>query len=218
MNTQTINLTPPIDGVQYGISNAKIKVDNWCYDIKLKCLVQWKHPHSATTHHFKKVICSTNPKDTRFPYLQISKEQEVEKLANDYCDSIRSNSMNVIRAFIKGFNANKGIYTQEQMEKAFEAGRSGDNKSLNFTFKYQYFKDYIQSLQPTAKQVKVEMEDNSCDGCKAGIPVDEYNYHRMGKGIYPDFMVCQKSKYNKSKVEPSSEFKQGVVKALEVIY
>lgn len=39
-------------------------------------------------------------------------------------------------------------------------------------------------------------DKNQCDGCCAGIPVDELGYHRMGKpGGYSDLMFCQASKY-----------------------
>jgi hypothetical protein len=42
---------------------------------------------------------------------------------------------------------------------------------------------------------------NQCDGCMAGIPIDENGRHRMGKPhSYPDYMVCEKSRYqNKEK-------------------
>lgn len=39
-------------------------------------------------------------------------------------------------------------------------------------------------------------ERNQCDGCQAGIPVDENGSHRMGRaGGYPDLMHCQKERY-----------------------
>ncbi len=37
---------------------------------------------------------------------------------------------------------------------------------------------------------------NQCDGCMAGIPVDENGNHRMGRpGGYPDLMGCTKDRY-----------------------
>lgn len=45
-----------------------------------------------------------------------------------------------------------------------------------------------------------EMVDliNQCDGCQAGIPVNDDGYHRMGKfRAYPDYMACQKGKYDR---------------------
>lgn len=40
------------------------------------------------------------------------------------------------------------------------------------------------------------MEKNQCDGCNAGVPLDERGYHRMGQpGNYADYMVCQAGKY-----------------------
>lgn len=37
---------------------------------------------------------------------------------------------------------------------------------------------------------------NQCDGCQAGVPVDENGNHRMGKpGGYADLMRCEKARY-----------------------
>ncbi len=37
---------------------------------------------------------------------------------------------------------------------------------------------------------------NQCDGCQAGVPVDEKGYHRMGKpGEYADLMYCERKRY-----------------------
>lgn len=47
-------------------------------------------------------------------------------------------------------------------------------------------------------------EKNQCDGCNAGIPVDENGMHRMGQGKYADYMFCQKSKYQSSSAKSES--------------
>ena len=250
MNTQTITLTPPIDGVQYGYLETEL--DN------TKPVVNISTDRFSSMAVLRNPVFSTNPKDTRFPFLVMpSKEQEVyqqlEEIAIKYFTPTAEQQKEIEEGILfidlgrednliqdakeyhyrqglkHGFNANKGIYTQEQLleftkwvddnEIPYEGGNwikyfDGRDNYLNTT---ELFEIYLQSLQPTAKAVVVEMEENNCDGCKAGIPVDEYNYHRMGKGIYPDFMICQKDKYNKIKVEKSTEYSQGIVKAIEVI-
>ena len=238
---QIITLTPPINGVQYGYNSDEIKEGDWC------CLISKtkgfpdkifkQDAESIRLHNFveniHKVILSTNPKDTRFPYLVMpSKEQEyIKKLAQKVFDEHKGpaseNEANYLNGryngIIEGFNANPAKYTQKQMIEFAKFWHDAIITNLSsakdiITSDEDCFNKYIQSLQPTAKAVRVEREENNCDGCKAGIPVDEYNYHRMGKGIYPDFMICQKDKYNKIKVEQSTEYSQGIVKALEVIY
>ena len=189
---QIITLTPPINGVQYGYNSDEIKEGDWC------CLISKtkgfpdkifkQDAESIRLHNFveniHKVILSTNPKDTRFPYLVMpSKEQEyIKKLAQKVFDEHKGpaseNEANYLNGryngIIEGFNANPAKYTQEQMRMAY-FNYDGDAMSE------EGFQKVLQSLQPTAKAVRVEREENNCDGCKAGIPVDEYNYHRMGK-------------------------------------
>ncbi len=49
-----------------------------------------------------------------------------------------------------------------------------------------------QELSPT------EHMANQCDGCKAGIPVDDRGIHRMsdnGDGFDADIMLCQRYRY-----------------------
>lgn len=43
--------------------------------------------------------------------------------------------------------------------------------------------------------VPVDVNRNQCDGCQAGKPLKN-GAHRMGReGGYPDYMSCQRSKY-----------------------
>lgn len=40
------------------------------------------------------------------------------------------------------------------------------------------------------------MSTNQCDGCRAGIQIDENGNHRMGEpGGYPNLQSCEKGKY-----------------------
>ncbi|MBB76610.1 MAG: hypothetical protein CMJ75_19055 [Planctomycetaceae bacterium] len=47
---------------------------------------------------------------------------------------------------------------------------------------------------PTAEPAPAEQ--NQCDGCRAGLPVDDFGMHRMGTSLgYSDPMMCQAGKY-----------------------
>lgn len=51
---------------------------------------------------------------------------------------------------------------------------------------------YHATLSQQAEPVAV----NQCDGCQAGVPVDNNGNHRMGKpGGYADLMRCEKARY-----------------------
>lgn len=226
MNTQTITLTPPIDGVQYGISDEAINLNDWYVDdtnaIRQSIISQSDSDYWLRRTDYKKVILSTNPKDLRFPYLVMpSKEQEALIFANTINPKQDEYSHGRWYGRIEGFNANPAKYTQEQMEKAIEnAHAAGVMFSSMRTAQKDvevFKKDYFQSLQSIPKAVRVEMEENQCDGCKGGIPYDN-GYHKMGTGKYANMMVCQKDKYNKIKVETSTEYPQGIVVAKKVIY
>ena len=281
MNTQTINLTPPINGVQYGISTELIKEGDFYYlqSVTTKNMIL-KASESKISSNCKKIICSTNPKDLRFPYLQIvcptcgkrewgvcsnswhknvmpSKEQEVETYykwvevskyglptKDGYYPVKREDNLNPLNWYIDiakwnnkpklwsrviewlaPVNANKGIYIQEDMINVakFATGTYRTEKQI---------KNYIQSLQPTVKAVRVEMEEielkyrlsaiskqfNEEDFTKELHKSLEENPNHDVKTFrhqYADKLGIPKYKI---KVEASSEHSQGVIKALEVIY
>jgi hypothetical protein len=46
-----------------------------------------------------------------------------------------------------------------------------------------------------AQPVAAAGDDNQCDGCRAGYPVNERGFHIMGSGKYPDLMACQAYRY-----------------------
>lgn len=207
-----IQLTPPIDGVQYGISTEIIKENDYflnsndivAYATKEAVKFNAMSPKSA----WNKILFSTNPKDTRFPYLPLpSKEQEVEKLAKEKARKIYGENEvgNKIVYFYAGAcfanKHNPAKYTQEQMEKAIKLARE---EECNGGVKYETF-EIIQSLQPTAKAVRVEMEEN-CLGSTF-----TWKCNCVGG-------KCENMDGYKIKVETSSEFEQGIVRAIEVIY
>lgn len=191
-----------IEDYYFGISDEPIKEGDFYYleSVTTKNMIL-KASESKISSNCKKILFSNNPKDTRFPFLVMpSKEQEVERLALEYTNATRERRAlygTVYSAFKTGFNANKGIYTQEQMEKAINmaflyAARLGE-QAINSV------DEIIQSLQPTAKAVRVEMEEILATA-------DEYEEAgtvRIGYEI---------------KLEKSKEHPQGIVKALEVIY
>lgn len=230
MNTQTINLTPTIDGVQYGISDEKQSKDDFIiHTTLLDKVIQCPDEYGSTKEHWSKIICSTNPKDTRFPYLVMpSKEQEDEQILDSCEEEVNklvkqvykgkegnprdtNDRIGVEKKFrdacnagvLIGFNANPAKYTQEQMEKAIEFGFNKCKEYGDITKPER--EDFYQSLQPTAKAVRVEMEEN----CLGSTPTWECN-------CVCGF--CENIDGYKIKLETSSEHSQGLVKALEVIY
>ena len=235
---QIIILTPPIDGVQYGISETeKPKAGDFVTNPIEKGIYQVDEEPVIGD---KKVICSTNPKDTRFPYLQIvcptcgkrewgvcsnswhktvmpSKEQEIkvgdivlwhmEKnhtllTSNHKSRFVEVKAINEKGVWLGGgwidfkdieqLPTNPAKYTQEQVKKAI-------TQATIDTARYGgcSMEEIIESLQPTAKAVRVEMVNEQ----------ETINYHK-------DLWVNNW----KIKVETSSEYPQGLVKALEVIY
>lgn len=265
MNTQTINLTPPINGVQYGISTELIKEGDFYYlqSVTTKNMIL-KASEFKISSNCKKIHFSSNPKDLRFPYLVMpSKEQEVETYykwvevskyglptKDGYYPVKREDNLNPLNWYIDiakwnnkpklwsrviewlaPININPAKYTQEQMEKCFIAGRNSvfSSKSPTGVIEQQ---EYIQSLQPTVKAVRVEMEEielkyrlsaiskqfNEEDFTKELHKSLEENPNHDVKTFrhqYADKLGIPKYKI---KVEASSEHSQGVIKALEVIY
>lgn len=44
---------------------------------------------------------------------------------------------------------------------------------------------------------------NQCDGCRAGRPLTDAGYHKMSDGPYPDFMACERRRYEAMIEDPS---------------
>lgn len=290
MKDTIINLTPPIDGVQYGISDEPIKKGD-VFLCPVGNLFEIKQtPMDLHNPEYKKLILSTNPKDIRFPYLQPpskedysnwkpvngeqvwvkvfsnwssgtyigldedkihylirepkeggghifkskeilplnanpnklpSKEQEVDKYAllaakkkyllssaNEPCITCKD-ALELMDKCL----TNKGIYTQEQMEKAIFQAKLGTQ--LTVTERYSgedgvdnLTKDILQSLQPTAKAVRVEMEEK-CARCYSTNKNECWSAKECSDGKYDLIQI---------KVEQSTEYSQGIVRAIEVIY
>lgn len=271
MNTQTINLTPPINGVQYGISTELIKEGDFYYlqSVTTKNMIL-KASESKISSNCKKIICSTNPKDLRFPYLQIvcptcgkrewgvcsnswhknvmpSKEQEVETYykwvevskyglptKDGYYPVKREDNLNPLNWYIDiakwnnkpklwsrviewlaPININPAKYTQEQVigyqkwwlkqdVEYFDNTELGDvykDRKGNTVTDVDLFNKYNQSIQPTPKAVRVEMNNDRERNRNEAMGLKDIIY-------LPDEI----------KVETSSEYSQGVIKALEVIY
>lgn len=264
---QVINLTPPIDGVQYGYSTTE-PIKDGDYGIDNNIIFK-KDYRIIPPLNSKKVIYSTNPKDIRFPYLvmpsiQIKEQEQIfselieklggfdndrYKLQGDYFIIEKNNRLpskeqeaesvfviqdqeNLIQSVhssrkeaekerevlrigyapsvdfyvsehkIAGFNSNPAKYTQEQMEKAILVAFSvGTRTYIEPLPTFQEARTMVyQSLQPTAKAVRVEMEETGWTG--------DADCLRNAFGV-EEFKI---------KVEQSTEYSQGIVKALEVIY
>lgn len=203
MKDTIINLTPPIDGVQYGYLETELD--------GTKPVVNISTDRFSSMAVLRNPVFSTNPKDQRFPFLQLpSKEQEVERLnlklglLHHYLQDTKDyEGVRLIQEIIAGFNANKGIYTQEQMELAFKAGADLYSRiKHDMDTKGFDFKDFLQSLQPTAKAVRVERE---------------VDLHSLKSSVTSKSTISI-SAFSNIKVETSSEYPQGIMVAKEVIY
>lgn len=213
MNNTTIQLTPPIDGVQYGYSETERPKTNTIiggFGEKGNGDVIWNSMYNKvfklsgdiTAYDFK-ILFSTNPKDLRFPFLQLpSKIKTLDKLAEKSWDEINGqfkdgvNPYAYVLGFVTGHNTNPAKYTQEQMEKAINLARCG--LFVNNGIKDLGTTEIIQSLQPTAKAVVVEMET-----------VKDFVRGFGGAGSIDIEQI---------KVEQSTKYPQGVVRGIDVIY
>ena len=210
MKDTIITLTPPINEVQYGYSDEPIKEGDWaCRNTEPFVLHIQEGWNNSLDLQYRKIVCCNNPKDLRFPYLVLpNKEQEVEKLAEKYFnDNDYPYDMRIYSLFEAGFNANKGKYTQEQMitfAKFWHNAIITNFSSAKDIIRSDEdcFNKYIQSLQPTAKAVRVEME---------------VDLHSLKSSITSKSTISI-SAFSNIKVETSSEHSQGVIKTIEVIY
>ena len=220
MKDTIINLTPPIEGVQYGYNSDELKEGSKVWHNKLNIILTVKKIEGilysfeednqvALKDYINMVVFCNNPKDIRFPYLVMpSKEKEVKRLAKNSIgvphylpvESMSFSMMKSYKQFIAGFNANPAKYTQEQMEKCWcqaITNMTVDKNNNPNNLIVRDFKDFIQSIQPTAKAVRVEMENKQ----------ETINYH---KDLWVDNWQI--------KVEQSTEYPQGIVVVKEVIY
>lgn len=192
MEKQTITLAPPIDGVQYGINQEKIKQGD--YVLVDGSIFPVLNGEFDETLDYPKILFSTNPKDTRFPYLVMpSKEQEALIFANTINPKQDEYSHGRWYGRIEGFNANPAKYTKEDIMTWY--------KHVKTHTCQEAFEHLDKSLQPTAKAVRVEME-------AIYLRTEGEGHSSNSYGIYED----------RIKVETSSEFKQGIVRAIEVIF
>jgi len=61
-------------------------------------------------------------------------------------------------------------------------------------------------------------EQNQCDGCRAGVPVDKRGFHRMGKpGGYSNLMYCQAYRYGKAPAAVAEERQIGKAVPMKAI-
>jgi hypothetical protein len=67
--------------------------------------------------------------------------------------------------------------------------------------------EFYQSVERAAlaQPVAAVGDDNQCDGCLAGYPVNERGFHIMGSGKYPDPMACQAHRYRATQPDEARE-------------
>jgi hypothetical protein len=111
--------------------------------------------------------------------------EEKENILDTYIQIIGDNKIQSINNFLK--NHNKDLFTEEQIREAIKIA-SGER----LIDKENQIKNIIQFLKQP--KVEIEFEENQCDGCIAGYPI-ENGVHKVS---YPsDPISCQKEKYNK---------------------
>lgn len=114
---------------------------------------------------------------------------------------------------------NNAKYTQEDMEKCWEQAKYIYENDIS---EVQSFKQYLQSLQPTAKAVVVEMEEKdgiySHKDCEVCGGDGGFKNSCSACGGHGSNMTTVSEYSCKIKVETSSEYSQGIVRAIEVIY
>lgn len=111
--------------------------------------------------------------------------EEKENILDTYIQIIGDNKVQSINNFLK--NHNKDLFTEEQIREAIKIA-SGER----LIDKENQIKNIIQFLKQP--KVEIEFEENQCDGCIAGYPI-ENGVHKVS---YPSGPIsCQKEKYNK---------------------
>jgi hypothetical protein len=145
-------------------------------------------------------ILSHNPSgwcigSTDYEYISKHKgEQIVSKLSKQNCDEL----FGVVD--VEKLAEKEYLDGYENTKICRIAFKDGFNKAMELMKdKLTWFK------QPTEIDVVIELEDdfNQCDGCKSGHDVNDFGMH-----VYPNstkaYMVCQKAKYKKPKLDSNS--------------
>ncbi len=77
---------------------------------------------------------------------------------------------------------------------------------------------YQAMIAAASAPAPAPVERNQCDGCQAGIPV-ENGMHRMGKPDgYPDLMACTADRYGSAPVEPATDKDSLLVEQLWAVH
>ena len=150
------------------------------------------HPH---LFKWKKVVFATlnlnlegvSTIEENGEWLNIAiREEEKEILSNNHYQP--TSWYNGVKLGYR--QAQQKLFTIDDMRLAMEQGYS------HCTDSYEDYQERFDTLIKYLKQPKVEItfEENQCDGCKAGYPI-ENGIHKVN---YPSgSMACQKGKYNK---------------------
>lgn len=180
------------DGFYYGVGNSEIKegdivkilytigkIDNIKYPAiggspsKTCVIVNRDSSTACLIKDCQKVLFSTNPELKEIPFLVLT--PDVEQLANKangysyYAGKdthLNGKQLAFKEGFIEGYKAAQAKeFTEEQVRKAFEAGRKfGKYHGVNE--QHPDMDQFIQCLRPVIKSMVVEMEEVQHDGYK----------------------------------------------------
>lgn len=82
------------------------------------------------------------------------------------------------------------------LRMATDRWASWASEIIHTTPEYESELAEIARVRATLSQQPEPAPVNQCDGCQAGVPVDDNGNHRMGKpGGYADLMRCEKARY-----------------------
>ena len=145
-------------GTLFVDEKADIKEGDWFYHIIGDKPKKAIHCYGRNTHPYPKVIAQHNLSIPDVPYVELEEdvrklaEQQVEILHWGEFDNGLSEHCAIRDSFIAGYKAAQANrWTDEDMEKMFEAGR---NYQLSAT---PTFKEMLNSLKPQIDTIEIEV-------------------------------------------------------------
>jgi hypothetical protein len=160
--------------------------------------------------YYDEVLASNDPSLTDIPQLP-EIEENIEEQAFDFLSKERFGNykeghsdgnktvVSMLVKFSKTALKDGKKYTEEDMLKAIQYGKTIDpDDNLLYGKEYTQF---MVSLRPLPIAIEVEIEDNQCDGCNAGLP--------LVNGIHKDHQLmgiaCTANRYTKPKVDQNNQ-------------
>lgn len=148
-----------VSDIELPVNGDKVIANNyghvWDFKTEPSPMPYWANPKTC-----KKILYTTDPK-LSLPMFEV--EDEATEAWKIWISEQEYGQGNEI-SFIGGYKANPAKYTEEDMRKAFEAGRTIELKDYNpdlkigeQPLKFKAYEDYDATLQP---QYEVEVEED----------------------------------------------------------